>query len=209
MIKIFFLSIVIYFAMCNLNTIEFFNNGNYIVGPSDYHYSDNIIVEIWGAGSGGTVKCNKVACNINQFDYYSGNSGSYVKANIATNMETFNISIGKGGSSCNIIGDNYYKYYDCNGNINGGNSSFYNDKRTVEIISIGGNENDCNNIPIINIYDGYLLFSYKGNCGSNCIQTPAPNGYSGDYTLGYGGISCNNMISDGSDGGVRIYYADL
>lgn len=187
----------------NLQTIEFFEAGDYTITPIDYNHSDNIIVEIWGAGSGGTVSCRKVACNINEFNYYGGNSGAYAKVNIITNMQDFNITVGKGGEGCSIVGDAYYKYYDCDVGVAGGNTSFYNRVRTISII----NGVDS----IVDIDDGYLLYSYNGNsCEKNigCALTASPNGYvNSTYTVGYGGESCTSAIGNGYDGGVRVYYA--
>jgi hypothetical protein len=194
-------------AQCDtLQIIEFFNAGDYVVTPGDYNYSANVIVEVWGAGSGGSVRCGGVACNTNQFDYSGGMSGGYVRANVVTNMNNFTISIGKGGAACSIVGTSYYKYYDCGDNIDGTSTS----------ISFGANSISSGSKNIVNIVNdnGYVMINYDGIGGSsgrgsdNCVESWASNSYVNDtFSVGYGGVSCTSGIGNGGDGGVRVYYA--
>lgn len=80
MLLIFLISI----ANANINMLTYDNPGTYKLMSSDYEFSAEIIVEIWGAGGGG--------CS-----YYGGSGGSYIKALIKTFNQTFNLVVGKGG----------------------------------------------------------------------------------------------------------------
>lgn len=78
--------------------------GDYVLKPEDYGYQDNIIIELWGAGSGST----KEYINNGYPTTYSsgGNSGAYINAKIdTTNQETFYFTLGAGGN-CSLCTGN-------------------------------------------------------------------------------------------------------
>lgn len=85
----------------------------YKLTPVDYKYCSELIVEIWGAGGGGSTD------GIN-----GGGGGSYIKASVKTDNKTFTIEVGKGGLQ----------------NAIGGNSSFCTDNDDVKLIAGGGQD---------------------------------------------------------------------
>lgn len=68
--------------------------GDYRLAPQDYHYVDQIVVEIWGAGgAGGAGSAGGVGRNI-----MGGGGGAYITANITTNQQYIDIHVGYGGA---------------------------------------------------------------------------------------------------------------
>ena len=122
-----------------------FTAGNYTLKPCDYKFAKFITVEMWGGGGAGS-----------SYNGHGGASGGYIKTTFPTNLQTFQISVGKGG-----VG-NYYEftqnsmcynnhlnlqnmYYNSNGyNLNfgipnnGSDSEFMSLDKSVNIVSRGG-----------------------------------------------------------------------
>jgi hypothetical protein len=95
---LFYLIFCIYNAYAEIQLLKFDIPGNYIIKPVDYNCSDNIIIELWGAGASGSCGYGK-----------AGGSGAYVKASISTNNNTFLIKVGFGGNAPKCYGsDNVY-----------------------------------------------------------------------------------------------------
>lgn len=116
--------------------LTFDQPGEYQLTPEMYNFSDEITVELWGAGGGG---CSGM-CGI------GGGSGAYIKAKVATLGQTFNLSVGLGGQGGpsiavyteNIFGtsvhDNYS--YVLSYGENGGDTSFIGNN--TNLIAGGG-----------------------------------------------------------------------
>jgi hypothetical protein len=94
--------------------------GTYTLTPNDYNNADQLLVEIWGAGGGGSFG-------------YGGGSGSYIKALVIPNLLSFNIIIGTGqivdngynindNSASSMTSIELYPYI----NLKMGGSNFYN-----------------------------------------------------------------------------------
>lgn len=64
-----------------------FNVGNFTLTPKDYKFTNQIVVEMWGAGGAG-----------NLYNGHGGSSGGYIKIIMNTMMKTFYLTVGKGGS---------------------------------------------------------------------------------------------------------------
>jgi len=216
MIKTIIFLIFLYFVNCNLQTIEFYESGEYTLSKQDYGNSENIIIEMWGAGSGCTVICNSNDCfyDENNYAYYSGNSGAYLKANIITNGETLNITIGSGGKSC-VPPIEEHKYYECYAKKGGSTILNINN---INLITEGGKHGYCEpaNIMVDVSEYVYIFYSASGNCGSTVTNMNIPganstNGYLINETPGYGAncVMNDNNPKPGSDGGIIIYFGSV
>ena len=113
-----------------------FPAGNYTLKPCDYKFAKFITVEMWGGGGAGS-----------SYNGHGGASGGYIKATFPTNLQTFQISVGKGGVGnyyeglCNYDNTGYsYDGYNLNFGIpnNGSDSVFRSLNKAVNIISRGG-----------------------------------------------------------------------
>lgn len=157
-----------------------FPAGNYTLKPCDYKFAKFITVEMWGGGGAGS-----------SYNGHGGASGGYIKATFPTNLQTFQISVGKGG-----VG-NYYEfnqssmcynnhlnfqnmYYNSNGyNLNfgipnnGSDSIFRSLDKSVNIISRGGKW-AYYNLSHISKYLSYIAKykSYTAKCIYNYTQLP-------------------------------------
>lgn len=125
--------------------------GKYTLKPSDYHYSPEIIVELCGAGGGGTNN------GIN-----SGGGGSYVKAKIQTNQRTFTLNIGKGGVSNKNISYDMYSNFGGSKGSEGGDTSIMSDDKYTKLIAGGG---QAINLSSKNYTANPSYNSYFDNCG--------------------------------------------
>lgn len=176
----------------NIGTITFDTPGNYQLTPADYHYSPQIIVEMWGAGGGG---CSG-DCGI------GGGSGAYIKATINTNLETFNLTIGlggKGGDGCQVECDQFscnYPWYRNStkySGFNGTDTTLASDNNNL--IAGGGIKG---NITIHTCHSGYNSYNCYNNGGIYFINhingyiNQILNGNSG--TLGYNKLSQSGCI---------------
>lgn len=199
----------VYFADPNVGILEFYEAGDYILSGQDYGYSDNIIVEIWGAGSGGSVTYSydcyytpppwlEEYC-FNMTEFIGGTAGSYIKANIATNMGTINITVGKGGATCDYIPI-------CEGGIGG--TTFINVGDSYLAAGVG---NDI----VTNITNGYLIATCAGTEGKYGRIPPQYGGISvntfngKNNNIGQGSTCPSNYMQKGIDGGAVIYFNSL
>lgn len=113
-----------------------FTSGNYTLKPCDYKFAKFITVEMWGAGGAGS-----------SYNGHGGASGGYIKATFPTNLQTFQISVGKGGIGFDIYKEYYPRpasCYDeitsnCVKNPNNGSDTFIKslDKK-INLIASGG-----------------------------------------------------------------------
>lgn len=178
--------------------------GDYILTPEDYGFQDNIIIELWGAGSG------SMKSNINNGDPVTyacgGNSGSFINAKIdTTNQETFYFSLGAGGD-CSLCNSN--TMYGKSGNY----SLFYSeDKELFLNVSggIGSKDYYCSTIPaivnstkhraddiIIDYFNGTI--SYKTTYSIACSNGQSPFGPSIDVSYKKFGNKCDGYMGSGS-----------
>lgn len=220
-----FFSTATYSFNNNVQIIEFYEPGNYTITPGDYGNSNNIIIEMWGAGSGGSVlssfnvnNCGEWSCAYDT-DFIGGVSGSYIKANIVTHGNTFYFTVGSGGNNgCEAYpGESFDPYY-CIGN-NGGDTTFTNGA-DLTLDATGGtlchNCNPyyvCQAAPIYtNITFGTIVIGVTGTCGSTGVNkyvsgATSVNGLVGDgRTVGHGAYCCGEPLGKGGDGAVVIYY---
>ena len=190
----------VYCVLTNIQSLYFFKPGNYTLSKQDYNNSDNLIIEMWGGGSGSYItyykSCNKSFCYQNGYTCYGGNSGAYVRANIITNGENFDLVVGSGGISTKIPEDD---------NNNGKDTILMNQNKLLHLIAGGGPGPGSRTTTLTsisnyalsqyyidnNIY-GYVINYANGNQGnisqsniSNCV-----NGAISPYTLCIKGQTC-------------------
>jgi DNA/RNA endonuclease G (NUC1) len=74
--------------------------GDYRLSPEDYHYADQIVVEIWGAGGSGGADVATDTSNMDASNNIigGGGSGAYIKATIRTNQQYIDVHVGYGGA---------------------------------------------------------------------------------------------------------------
>lgn len=107
--------------------------GDYVLNPEDYNYQNNIIIELFSAGSGSSFALSNSGLSDNN-TFCAGVSGNYVKMNISTlGNSVFNFTLGPGGI-CTL------NSYTSSDGVNGGISSFYNaaNPTKLNITLIGG-----------------------------------------------------------------------
>jgi len=213
MLKLFFFLTLVILCDTSIRTIQIFKQGTYTLTSADYEFSENFIIEIWGAGSGCSIVCDNDCNSIKNYYYFTGNSGVYIKANIITKQDTFYLTIGKGGNSCTLPSENY-NYFICS-TYTATDSVLKSNN--IELIASAGSGVPCTNSYVTNSIDskyGYILYTALSNCGIassaqsiNVINTPSDNGYYINNTIGYG-ASCGTQVN-GSDGGAIIYYNSI
>ncbi len=188
-VKTLFILISIYSISAKIQTIVLDQPNNYILSAKDYDNSENIIVNIWGAGSGGAITkvftyCNndKNECQKPEFLFRGGSSGSFISANIITHGEPLNITIGKAGISCDLD-----KFFDdttsCLG-TDGGFSSVNNPN--INLVAMGGISN-C---------ESYIMTNHKCQCSIYCNDSIAKPIIQFDETYGYIIDTANSNIGD-------------
>lgn len=224
----------ILFSSCNIQMLEFYTPGTYNITNLDYSKSENIIIEIWGAGSGASagfdLKCYGFDCNEQKLlsVFYGGNSGAYIKANIITNQNTFTLVIGEGGKSFPAYQNGYYPNEGTG--YPGGQTSFSNMNLTTNLIAQGGNAPDDNGwyvqpaVPVSLVVDGYIMSSFNGFIGlveyqeekaTGANGAPAPCGSQGGSSSNYdnitpgGGAYSTNFVTYGGNGGAIIYFSSV
>lgn len=201
--------------------------GFYTLSPSDYGYQNYIIIEMWGAGSGSSTTYFKN----NTVLYCPGNSGSYIKFRLYTELQNYYFNLGEGGLCYNTnshpdthILHNYIGgdgedslFYDNNDltmfNIEGGYSYIPNNNYAyIEDYSYSYKYRSNVFYEIIKYYPGItdLCFynEYNTRCGSHspygyeCENSLECNGYMGSGA----GYDCNNNNYKGGDGALILYY---
>ena len=184
--------------------------GDYIIKPEDYEYQDNIIIELWGAGSGSMSFSNQ-----QQNIQCAGNSGAYIKVKVDTsNQEMFYFSLGEGGK-CSY-GTGYGTNYGAPGNY----SIFYSEDKELLLNVSGGsahNQASCSKqVALINSTkhraDDIIITVANGTItsqntqsynqmGENCMCN---NGYGSSSPFGPNGGNrnspnkCNGYMGSGS-----------
>jgi len=202
----------------NIQTLNYFEPGNYILLPKDYGYADNIIVEMWGPGAGGSSQgnyscenCNiYFGCLLTRWSYTGGNSGAYFKASIFTKRKPFNLTISAGGTTCPEL-DSYSNLpcwkTTCTG-ISTMQTIFYNDETYLSIGSGQDLSINSSNIEYIMSYsygnpgngpDYFVAYTY----GGNSINTL--NGLNNN--VGQGSASPSWYMAQGQSGGIVIYVS--
>lgn len=230
---IFFIITNILASSCNIQIIEFYTPGTYNITNQDYSKSENIIIELWGAGSGASagleVECYGKDCNDEKWFsvFYGGNSGSYIKANVITNQNSFTLVIGNGARSVPA-----YDWYFPNSGIgnSGGQTSFTSSNLSTNLIA-GGAVAPNNNgwsvspaKPLSLTVMGYIINNYNGLAGSIEYQklgatsangAAAPNGSPGGTSSNYnnitpgGGAYSSDFLTFGGNGGAIIYFSSI
>lgn len=223
----FFIFLISYFLMGHLfapisntytspqiNTKLYTEEGEYVLTPEDYGYSPNLIISLWGAGSGSSYSLGYKTQGEKTI-YCPGNSGSYVNFNIQTNNNTFYFSLGAGGYS-SLISDTWAQ--------DGNYSEFWtmssdSVKHTIAFAS-GGYANGTHSGGVVyNCYawdnipnGGYGAHSPYGHEGGNFNGTPKCDGFMGS---GSGYNCCYCMVDNhnvcirpykGGDGALLMYY---
>lgn len=233
-IIIIILLINVYSALSNIQTLNFFEPGNYTLSKQDYNNSDNLIIEMWGGGSGGYINyyesCNQNGCYQDGYTYYGGNSGAYIKANIITHGESFNLVIGSGGISTKIVIED---------NNAGSDTILVIQNKSMNLVAGGGPPPNTSyalaKYYIDSIY-GYVMNYANGNVGGTTLSkinnfvngAAAPYGCSGgtynnvfntgefshdllcNTCFAGGGACCydysHSRVNQGGNGGIIIYY---
>lgn len=111
-----------------------FTAGNYTLKPCDYKFAKFITVEMWGGGGAGS-----------SYNGHGGASGGYIKTTFPTNLQTFQISVGKGGVGFDSA---YYPrpascYYEitsiCVKKPNNGSDTFiFSKDKVINLVASGG-----------------------------------------------------------------------
>jgi hypothetical protein len=116
-----------------------FTSGNYTLKPCDYKFAKFITVEMWGGGGAGS-----------SYNGHGGASGGYIKAIFPTNLQTFQLSVGKGGignsyeadmfiqSGCPYINNFPYSNYQYGIPNNGSDSIFISNNKKINMNARGG-----------------------------------------------------------------------
>lgn len=174
---------------------------------------------MWGAGSGGstyyTYDCfpyweRDGKCLLSEVSFTGGTAGAYIKANVATNRETINFTVGEGGNTCSFPNEYYYSpdmpYYTfhCEGGIVGTTTSI----NVGDSYLAAGVGNDI----VTNITSGYLITTANGNVGQSGSEMPqnggiSVNSFNGkNNDIGQGSTCPEYYMQKGVDGGVVIYF---
>jgi hypothetical protein len=172
-----------------------FTSGNYTLKPCDYKFAKFITVEMWGGGGAGS-----------SYNGHGGASGGYIKATFPTNLQTFQISVGKGGVGnyyeglCNdVYGPTGYgsNGYNLNFDIpnNGSDSTFRSLDKFVNIVSRGGKWTYYNKIST-NCHT-YTLPTVRPIILNNTFQIPKTstihynmNGNNETFVMGFMYTTC-------------------
>ena len=188
--------------------------GEYVLTPLQYDNADNILIQLWGAGSGSFMYHDQI-----ETLRAGGNSGAFIMMSLdTTKKENFYFTLGVGGN-CSLsysLPGNYSLFYNEDHslflNVSGGyGSTEYsssNKKATVTILNYRANDLVLHNIDgdvsitTSSNYGGRGSSSAYGSYGGYFYDTNRCNGYMGSGA-GYG---CNTCVSYGTDGYCSIYY---
>ncbi|XWV26027.1 putative orfan [Tupanvirus soda lake] len=187
------------FCMARTSMLTYQTPGTYLLKPENYSYSDTVIFELWGAGAGGGDPEPKpcIRCG-------GGGGGSYLKAFIKTNNQTFNITVGSGGyggrGDFKFFGNNS-KHYQGIGGSNGESTIVINldGNHVVNLVAGGGFSGDIGGIG------GYVL-SMEGSENYIAIQGSSHQ-YLGHPTLESLFIGGNGAM--GGSGGNTYFNTKL
>ena len=205
--------------------------GEYTLTPEYYGYSDNIIIQLWGAGSGSFQQWIQQGGT----SQAGGNSGAYISMNINTiKQETFYFTIGRGGN-CSIVYNPsaYQTWYGLPGNY----STFYNEDKSL-LLNVSGGYGSSNyggsgvnaTVTVLKYRaDDIVMHNINGtisptiitssnnycvcNCGGRGASSPY-GPYGGSYQatpqcdgyMGSGaGYGCNQCVYDRIIGCIRPY----
>ncbi|XWV24785.1 putative ORFan [Tupanvirus deep ocean] len=147
------------YCMANISMLTYQTPGTYLLKPEDYYYSDTIIFELWGGGAGGGNPEPKPCTSCG-----GGGGGSYLKAFVKTNNQTFNITIGAGGSG----GRGDYKIFGSNNTDYQGTSGSHGESTMV--ISLDHNH-------VVNLVAGGGFSGDVGGIGGNVLSTKGSDNY--------------------------------
>jgi len=229
-ITILFFSFLLYSTFCNVQILKYDVPGTYLLTPLEYSYSDNIIIQMWGGGSGGsTIIKNNINKNFSylyqyqyQYQYTGGSSGSYIAANIITFNETFTLTVGAGGLSC-LSGFEPEKLYYCQG-IPGSNSVIEGNNFNVStnnfvlyykygVYPYETFANDNNKIILDEKY-GFIIDYYNSSKGDTIIVDRWTNNTvkgviasnSNRNGAGTGADCCFVPANNGNNGVILVYF---
>jgi hypothetical protein len=195
MIRRLILLLLICYIKTDIKIKKYSEPGNYVLTPEMYENATEMIVEVWGAGGGGcSFKCA-----------IGGGSGSYIKASVMTNGETYNIKVGKGGQGG--IGDmiNYFQFnYTAHSGLDGEESYFISNN--VNLTAGGGYRGnitkvcDKNNINNCTYPNAGMVLNYKANGniitkmnGISGATSPCTNTNCYFSSTNYNNIYCPNI----------------
>lgn len=189
--------------------------GMYILNPSDYDHSENIIVEAWGGGGSGNCFST------------GGGSGGYVQALIQSRAQSsddqrsFTLRVGRGGmgSMCpgttgsngeqTYINSGGYRIFAAgNGKIGGLTTNNivgrYNHNNILSIDGQNGLHRVCSHKPC---HGGNGGSAPRGGNGGNGGDNWNPVRDGQNPGGGGGGISAANLLSgNGGNGTIIVYY---
>lgn len=178
--------------------------GEYTLIPEDYGYADNIIIQLWGAGSGSSWMYGggnpQTGC---QGDVYcGGNSGAYIHININTiKQETFYFTLGEGGIStlCSLGPYTLCQY--CNGK-QGNYSLFYSENKSL-FLNVSGAYQALNgvqtkinaSVTVLNYRADDIIINNINGTISSCYNSLNGHNYNygADSVFGAKGGSINSI----------------
>lgn len=158
-----YLVLFFYFPVVFSSFISLTTPGNYFVKPEDYHYASDLVIEIWSAGGGGATAYYN-SHNFNNLKITGGGGGAYLKISVKSNLETFQIIVGKGGSGS-------VTYFD------------YNEKRYLSKYSLDGDNSEIlSNSLYINLSGGSS--GHDGGSGGSLTEITGLNNTNYYYIRG-------------------------
>jgi hypothetical protein len=126
-------------VLCGTRILKF-TSGNFTLNPCDYRFTKYITLEMWGSGGAGS-----------SYNGHGGSSGGYIKLTIPTYLQTFYLSVGKGGignyfesqqNGCSYYSNFPYSNYKFGIPNNGTDSIVKTLDNTTQIIARGGKWNN-------------------------------------------------------------------
>jgi hypothetical protein len=171
----------------NIYMKTFDKPGEYVIKNFEYNYSDEIIVEVIGAGGGGA---NQLADG--------GGSGAYIKASIFPKNKDIYIKVGNGGIACNRYYENIKSFH--------GESSILKIDSEIILLEAGGGLSTRINKDLYSCDSVYIpntkgIIKYAFTNGIIYTSLDGQNGYKAyTWTTGYGnGIVVNGFGGNGGN----------
>jgi len=208
--------------------------GEYTLMPEDYGYANNIMIQLWGAGSGSSYMYgggnSQTGCQGNV--YCGGNSGAYINININTvKQETFYFTLGGGGlSTICRIGYTLCQY--CNGQP-GNYSLFYSEDKNL-FLNVSGAYQALNSgqtkfnasVTVLKYRADDIIINNINGTISNCYNDLSGHNYNSGAEASFGakggninaipkcsgymgsgsGYQCNGCEADKKTGQCVTYY---
>lgn len=171
--------------------------GTYTITPTDYNYADNIIIEAWGGGGGGSIRSHDRMGR-------GGGSGGYIKSGIVTNQQNFIIHVGRGSNGEIHEGTDYSVKYPTEGN-----SWVQKSTDILFVAGVGGtgvSKYDSDEPAGENTLKSKNLISFNSVKGGSYFGGKSPNGGIGGHGcyIRWNGTKCiylSNVTNGDSPGG--------